>query len=725
MLSSLTSAYSGRKWRLFADAGVLLAIVVAAFAALPFPTHDYVFIQGFSPEYFEVLPQTAWTALKVWLFWGCAATVLGRILLRIEPALAVLDATICGIIGVWIFSYVWANLLGPVGLFNAATIWLPVVLGAVWLWRADRVTVAPLPPSPGLGLALLTFAILVPGLLTLQLGTTVPPYMDILATPASAQRILTFGRYLPFDNDPYGYWDAASQCPGTELLYALLGLGTGTSLAILAESAALVPMAALFILATYRLGKTIGGDVVGGMSALLIFATIFFRVLPYMHGREVTFALVGVGLAFLLDEQRNRVRLGVGALALGTAIAAHAIIGAFGMATASFAILFWFLAGDFLGAFGGVALLLGAALVAVPTIAIGLRVPLPYPTLPASQLLGVAVIALTARAMHGRPTRDAWPARVLGWALALVAIYAMVTHPPQLAVLNDHWQRFPLLSVGAIGGIAVMLGLDVWRRSRVQLAPVVCGLLFGVGLDFVSRQWWTSFTEPKVQTAVEDFYHKVDYWMPFVLVFATAHLFAWVYRTISPRLAVFALLALLFYPWKDASQHPDPNYHQHSIAEGYGYELQIAKGGYWGATGHRRWAQSTAELELAELLRSEIAAGRITLATHIVHVSPDTILYQDNVLFSVYTGINADGYLAKYEFDRSIAGGRLRPIEKLDAALAARPPYIVLHEATANAKKLYDLMPPIPPEALQGYDEIFNRAGVRLLRDRALAPRIG
>ena len=37
----------------------------------------------------------------------------------------------------------------------------------------------------------------------------------------------------------------------------------------------------------------------------------------------------------------------------------------------------------------------------------------------------------------------------------------------------------------------------------------------------------------------------------------------------------------------------------------------------------------------------------------------------DNVLFSVYTGINDDGYVARYEFDRSIAGGRLHPIADL------------------------------------------------------------
>ncbi|MBI3770608.1 MAG: hypothetical protein HY271_19230 [Deltaproteobacteria bacterium] len=720
MRPARSGALGGWKRRWIVDASVVLAIAVASFAALKCERHDYVFALQFSPEYREILPQTAWAALRVWLFWGFATLVLARLLLRVEPALGLLDAMIGGMIGVWIFAYLAANLLGPIGLFREWLVGGFLVLG-VWVWRVPLA--ADHPPPPGLKLALLAFALLAPGLLILQLGTIVPPYMDILATPASAQRILTFGRYLPFDNDPYGYWDAASQCPGTELLYAFLGLGSGTSLAVLAESAAILPMAALFIVATYRLGRSIGGDVMGGMSALLLFATVFLRVLPYMHGREVTFPLVAVGLAFLLDPRRDRIRLALGALALGTAIAAHAIIGAFGMVTAALSVLFWLLAGDVAGAFGGVALLAGASLVAVPTLAIGLRMPLAYPALPAAQLLGVGVIVLAARSMHGRPLRDRGLARWLGWALALVAIYVLVEHPAKLGVLNDHWNRFPLLSIGAIGGLLIMLWLDVRRSARVQLAPVVLAFLFGVALDYVSREWWTTFTEPKVQTAIEDFYHKVDYWNPYVLIFPTACLFAWLYRSVSPRLAVFGLVALLFYPWKDVSQHPDPNYHQHSIAEAYAFELQLAKGGYWGATGHRRWAQSAAELELVDVLRAEIAAGRITLATHIVHLAPDILLYQDNVLFSVYTGINDDGYLANYEFDRSIAGGRLHPIAQLDAALAKRPPYIVLHESTSNGRKLYDVMPRLPSEVLQDYEEIFNRDGVRLLRDRALAPQ--
>jgi hypothetical protein len=704
------------------DAGVLLAIAVASFAALQSPIREYVFQQHFAAEYFEVLPRTIWAALTVWTFWAASAAVLMTVALRVAPALGLLDGAIAGLIGVWLFAYLGANILGPIGLFRSWTIWALLAAGLVWLRRVGLPPLRPRPrPSTGQWLALLAFALLFPGMLLLQLGSPLPPYMDILATPASAQRILTFGWYLPFDNDPYGYWDAASQCPGTELLYALLGLGSGAKLATLAETAAMLPMTALFILGMYRLGRTIGGDIMGGLAALLLFATIFFRVMPYMHGREVTFVLVGVGLAFVLDEQRMATRLVVGALALGTAVAGHAIIGGFGMVTAALSMVLWFFAGDVVAMVLGAVLLFGASLVAAPTIAVGLRLPLPYPLLPLLQLLGVGLTVVAARGLDGRPMRDLFPARILRWAMTLAAIYILWMHPAKLGVVNDQWSRFPLLSVGALVGFAAMLWYDVRRRFQVQLGPVVAAFLFGVGLDYVSREWWTTFTVPTVQTAVEDFYHKVDYWNPYVLVLPTACAFMWIYKTVSPRLAVYALLALLFFPWKDGSAHPDPNYHQHSIAESYAYSLQISKNGYWGATGHRRWGQSAAELEIADILRGEIAAGRVTLATHVVHLTPHVILYQDNVLFSVYAGVNDDGYVERYEFDRSIAGGRLRPIADLPKALAQKPPYIVVHESTANAEKLSESQK-LSPEVLHEYDELLNRDGVRLLRLRSLAP---
>jgi hypothetical protein len=104
----------------------------------------------------------------------------------------------------------------------------------------------------------------------------------------------------------------------------------------------------------------------------------------------------------------------------------------------------------------------------------------------------------------------------------------------------------------------------------------------------------------------------------------------------------------------------------------------------------------------------EVEAGRITPATHVVHLSAFITLYQDVLLFSVYTGINDDPYLTNHAFNSSDAGSRLRPIEEVHARLAERPPYVVIHN---------DLPVGLAPDALRGYEEIFNQDGIRLLRE--------
>lgn len=703
------------------DGLVVLVLAAIALATLDGPPAEHIFREHFWAEFWEVLPHTGFAAVKVWSFWAVGGCTLGALLLRLEPRLGRLDAGIGGFFGLWIGAYFFANLLGPLGLWRGWSIWLGFAGMAAALWRLGPPALARRAPAPGVQLALLAFLLLFPTTAALQLGSPVPPFMDVLATPASAQRIVTFGRYLPFDNDPYGYWDAASQCPGNELLYAFLALGTDTDPAVLAQSAALVPMLGLLLLGVYRLGKSIAGDRAGGMAALFLCATVLPRVIAYMHGRSVTFALVGAGLGLLLDAVRLPARTVLAALLLGTAVASHAIIGFFGMAAAAGAVGFWLLAGQGRAFVAGVGLLGAASLFAGPEVAIGLRLELPYPVLPLLQSLGIGLAVVSAQALARSPERDLWLGRWLRRGLALLAVVLLARHASPFEVLVIQWERLPTLYLGAAAGLLAMLWLDR-RPGRVQLAPVVAALLLGVGLDYVSRQWWQSFGDGKVQTAVEDFYHKIDYWLPYVLILPTASLAAWIAERVSLRIAAYAVVALLLLPWKERHEYPDPNYHQHSIAAAWGYQLELAKCGYWGATGHRRWAQSPAELALARILRAEVAAGRITLATHVVQLGPYILLYQDNVVFALYTGIAADGYVANYVFDRSIAGGRLRPAEELLARLAERPPYVVVHEHTKNGVRLFDGMSPLPSDAFRDYDEIYAADGVRLYRAKQLAP---
>ena len=145
--------------------------------------------------------------------------------------------------------------------------------------------------------------------------------------------------------------------------------------------------------------------------------------------------------------------------------------------------------------------------------------------------------------------------------------------------------------------------------------------------------------------------------------------------------------------------------------------IGTAKGGYWWSADDPRWAQTEAERALNDIVRQEIAAGRITAATHIVHLTPHTLMGKNVVLFSLFTGVDDDPYVADrtYRLDvGATAGGRLRRAEPdtIGQVLAAHPPYVVIH---GNPLAL-------AADALADYDELLNRDDVRLLRHRSLSP---
>jgi hypothetical protein len=250
-------------------------------------------MHGLSP----ILSSTLVPAIELSLIWAIGAAALAAAILRIDPEIGLLG----GAAGVWMTAYLLGQILGPFGLFNAAVLRLLLLLGIIWLlWRRPKVP--RLKVSGGLKLALISFALLAFGLLPAQLGSPVAPYMDVLTYPASVQRILTFHSYLPFDNDAFGCWGARAQTPGLELFFTALALAANVKLGVLAQSQLMTAMAALVILATYRLGLALADDIASGSAALLLFFTTEFRRLTGMRGTPLALALVALGLAFLFER---------------------------------------------------------------------------------------------------------------------------------------------------------------------------------------------------------------------------------------------------------------------------------------------------------------------------------------------------------------------------------------------------------------------------------------
>jgi len=663
-----------------------------------------------------VLPATAWAAVKVWIFWAWSAAVVAGCALKIDPELEVSDALLAGAGGLWVLAYLLGNLLGPIGLYNTPTVWGLLALGSVYLWRH--------PPTIRLGawtsgqkLAALATALLAISYLPLQLGSPVPPFMDVLSYPSSAQRILTFHVYLPFDNDPYGCWGPYAQTPALELFYALLALGSHARFATLAETAAMLPMGALLFFATYRLGKTLFSDTAGGIAALFIFSTCILRRAQGMRGTAVDFALLGLGLAFFLDRGRGRLLMALGAAMLGAAVASHAIDGGFAMIVASFALIFWMVERDFQRVAAGVMSLAGATLIALPEFAIGIARPLRYPILPLCLIAGIVLIVVgVSRIGDDSSARDS--ARLRGLNVAMIAVFV-------LAVLYRHavdpyslYQQIagnlPMLTLFCFAGLLGVAGTIYGERTSAMpyAAIVVVALSLGIVgeyLDAILRPISHSATTGMM---VSDLRIKLwDYWIPYFLTLPAGFLFSVAYDRWSRPVTFFALLTILIYPWNQIKDPVDYDSVEHSITEQWAFNLQTAAEGYWAGHSDRRWTFGDEEMPLIAKLQEEVRAGRITTATHILHICHD-ISSWSLVQFPVLTGINDDPLEYQHDPNNLWEGGsRVRGLPDLPAALAAHPPYIL--EQVAPRAPLGD-----PPA---GYDLILTSGYIRLYRRRTVA----
>jgi hypothetical protein len=693
-------------------AGAVVVTLLASYRLRQFPYH-----LSWSAAWEGIRPlvgQTLWAAIKVWAFWGWCTLVVGGLALRAEPELEQFDAILIGAGGVWVLAFLLGNLLGPLRLFNSATLWGFLALGTAWLWRNLPRPRQLLAVSSGQKLAALAFILLAVSYLPLQLGSPVVPFMDVLSYPSSVQRILTFGIYDPFNNDPYGCWGPYAQTPALELFYAALAMGSHTHPAALAESAAMLPMAALMIFATWRIGKTAFDDTAGGMAGLLLFFTCLFRRAQGMRGTAVDFALVALGLAFFISRG-SRLRFAAGALMLGSSIASHAIDGAFAMIVAGVGVILWLAESDYRRFAAGVVALAGAAMVALPEYLIALGHPAPYPLIPAGQLAGLAAICLAARwTVPDAVSRDRRLVAVLNRALIAFFILAVLyrhatTHFTLYQQVADN---LPLLTLFCFGGL---IAAFVVRGEADQTYPglVAVALLLGVAGEYLDPLLRTLSHTPAGGMMASDLRIKLwDYWCPYFLTLPAGYLFALAYNRWSRRGTLFALLALLIYPWHQAPHPVDYDSLEHSISEHWAFNLETASSGYW--TGHtdRHWLFGPTEMNLIKVLDREVAAGRITPGTHILHLCTNVSHWWSLLEFPVFTGINDDPIEDQHDPNNLWEGGsRVRGMSDLARALAAAPPYILEQVSP----------PPGTADPPPGYQEIYVSPPVRLYRRKDLA----
>ena len=665
----------------------------------------------------EVLPTTLWAAVRIWIFWALGAGLIAGLVLRVDPEIDLADAILGGVGGLWALGYFLGVILGPLGLFNTATIWSLLALGAVWLWyhppSTPRATL-----TSGQKLALLATGLLAVSMLPLQLASPVAPFMDVLAVPSSVQRILTFGVYLPFDNAAYGVWGPAAQTPGLELFLAMLGLGADlhAGAGALAQSQAMLPICALMIFASWRLGKTLFNDTAGGIAALLLFWTCLFRRAQGVRGTAVDFALIGLALAFFLDPSHRRTLIALGAMILGAAVASHSLNGGFAMIVASAGVLFWLVENDYRRFAAGLVCLAGTTLIAVPDIAISTAHPLPYLALAASIAAGIALIIVACtRIPLMSPVGNREALRILNVSIVAGFILAVLLRQSQerFSLFHKVAEDLPLLMLFCFAGFVAAIAVS-WRDDEPQipyagLAAVALSLgLVGEYIDELAHMPQYQATS---MVMLWDVAIKLwDYWCPYFLIFPAGFAIALAYDRWSRAAVFFILVTLLIYPWYQINDPVDYDSVEHSITEQWAFNLHTAAEGYWAGHSDRRWTFGDEERPLIKLLNEEIAAGRITTATHILHLAQDTSSWT-LVQFPILTGIDDDPIEVDHHPDNLYQmGGRVRGLQDLDAALAEHPPYIL--EQVPPRGSLGD-----PPA---GYDLILTSGYIRLFRRQGL-----
>jgi hypothetical protein len=397
----------------------------------------------------------------------------------------------------------------------------------------------------------------------------------------------------------------------------------------------------------------------------------------------VDFALAAVGVALFVDDRRKPVLLAVGAMMIGTAVPAHAIDGALTIMVTAAVVIAWSLEGDFLRFRAGLIALTGALLLAAPEFFIATMRIVPWYLLSLLEISGVAIIIGGARTLQSNSAKASPVYALTAARLILLGVSAFVVYQicaPGNSLYDEVRHNYPLLSALGCAGLVALIAVPP------PVAPVTCLVFLAAALApplaLTPLNWLVMHISPAgANHETYEVSRKIaEHWLPFVLIFPAARVLSLIATYIPKLVVVTALFALLLFPRAPASNIDYYN-HEHSISENWLVDYSILSNGYWTNTDDSRWTWSPREAALLEVLRKEIAAGRINTATHILHIVRDVNPDEAWLRFSVFTGIDDDPVVwipAGPDLGMFLREGRVKPMSQLGQALAARPPYILV-----------------------------------------------
>lgn len=658
---------------------------------------------------FSQLPVTGPAAILVVL---AAAINIGVAGLLVQRFLPTAGRSVAGVVlaaygGAVLLDLALLYLLGGLGLFNWPV--LVIIHGGILMlaWatrrRGRRPVVAPIRPHLGWGLVAIVWSVPI----LLQLASPVVPFNDVLPNlVAPVEHLRTFAQFDPLTTSPSPIYGPSRLSLGYIGLLGTIATLTGLP-AAQAVSAFIAVEVVLVAVAVAALARSAGGR--GAVFwALIAFAmTQPFARLTDDRSRILAIPIIAWTLVELLRASRHDAApqrtpwiIGIG---LGATLLMHTVVGAFLVTVVLVLVAVNPERHRF--AIPGLAM---AGTLAIPQAAVMIGIPVPG-------FLGIVVLT-TAAGVTVAVSRFAILRRALVWVVRsalLLAIAIAVVGAGYLLPGFVHWAGDFAPAVPVLG-LSGLLGLLSLRPSARWVLVAMIGV--GVMAGSVANAVPAIANSPLWQSVQYEVPKEVHTWLPVALAISSAALLARIVRRMPAagglhrgmRLAVAA--AWLVVAALPLRLEPIGGLHvgERHLAENIAIQLRYAQSGWWIGYADTRWMVDPSQREVLAAIRREIAAGRITATTQLLHISR-TYHGWGAIPVGVFTGVVETVASPDAELTIHTSGGRLVPLDTLRAEQAAAYEYVVIE---------WRGLPPNVAQLTAGFEPIFTNDRAQLLRLR-------
>lgn len=436
----------------------------------------------------------------------------------------------------------------------------------------------------------------------------------------------------------------------------------------LAVAAFVLPATILVAVGMVRLATAIHGPALAPWMLLTFMLTASFARLADNRATVLVLPLVAFCLVELLEARKPERPL-VLAIALAATVFVHPLMGAmtFGTAAALVAV-----APGRYAALGAPALF-GGGVLALPQAATMLGLDLPSAAALLSVPPAVAAIGFFHRfevARHSAVTLLRVGGTVAITALVLLSIPSVGSRAGEL---SDFVLRYPVL------GWTVAVGFIVAGRRMLAPVPALAvGVGFAAALAALAADG-VPFLALSVQGVNFEVAKTLHYWIPVFLAVLAAFALQMLWE--SPRfglrlrvvmVGVFCIAAAL--PIRSEPITTE-FLGEHRLSESLSIELGFAETGYWRGYPDSRTLIDAEQAQLIDRLRDEIAAGRLTAHTGVLHVSFSFQQWASTPL-GVFAGVLETTASVQTEVSIHTAGGRLFPLDSLGTLLRGSFRYV-------------------------------------------------